>query len=138
MDAHRAQIVDIVWDEGAAEPRIDANVVRVKDWAPDEKLAAAAAKAYEVLDKMRHTQLAVVPDELRPLTSRDARGKLVTMGKFLLSAIRDARGGVVPRRASRGGSQPLFRSIPGSTPVEEATHTKRRRSTRTTTSATCA
>ena len=90
MDAHHAQIVDLVWATPDAPLHIDARIATVADAAADGELAAAAAQAYTVLDKMRHTQLAIVPEKFRPLSSVDSRGQLVTMGAFLLSEIRDA------------------------------------------------
>ena len=89
MDAHNAQIVDLVWETPDAPVHIDARIATVADAAVDGELAAAA-QAYTVLDKMRHTQLAIVPEKFRPLSSVDSRGQLVTMGAFLLSEIRDA------------------------------------------------
>ena len=50
MDAHAAQIVDLVWDP---QLTIDAHVAQVASYKADGDLALAAAKAYAVLDKMR-------------------------------------------------------------------------------------
>ena len=50
MDAHAAQIVDLVWDP---QLNIDAHVAQVASYKADGDLAVDAAKAYAVLDKMR-------------------------------------------------------------------------------------
>ena len=53
MDAHAAQIVDLVWAAPDAPVEIDAHVAQVASYKADGDLALAAAKAYAVLDKMR-------------------------------------------------------------------------------------
>merc|ERR1719215_2126684 len=92
LDGIRAFCVDIAFTESGSEckPTIHADLLTTKDWAPDEELAAIAEKAYSVLDPLRHTQLAKIPDSYRPLTSFNARGCRVSMGTYLLSRIRDA------------------------------------------------
>ena len=50
MDAHHAQVVDLVWDP---QLNIDAHVAQVASYKADGDLALDAAKAYAVLDKMR-------------------------------------------------------------------------------------
>ena len=50
MDAHHAQIVDLVWDP---QLTIDSHVAHVASYKADGDLALDAAKAYAVLDKMR-------------------------------------------------------------------------------------
>merc|ERR1712232_540425 len=47
-------------------------------------------KANAVLDPLRKTQLARIPQSFRPLTSFNSRGSCVSMGRYLLSKIRDA------------------------------------------------
>merc|ERR1712232_1336423 len=47
-------------------------------------------KANAVLDPLRKTQLARIPQSYRPLTSFNSRGSCVSMGRYLLSKIRDA------------------------------------------------
>jgi len=47
-------------------------------------------KSYEVLDRLRYTQLTVVPKEYRPLSSQGARSRRTTCSTFLCTAIRDA------------------------------------------------
>jgi len=91
QDAIKAFIVDIVWSSSTAKgPMIKAELLDVAAFAPDAGLAAKVRQAYTAIDHLRNTQVAVVPQKFRPLTSEDARGKTVSMGSYMCSAIRDA------------------------------------------------
>ena len=91
LDGVQAILVDLLWDSAtSATPTITAETVSVSKWAPDVELDAFQKKAYEVIDHLRNTQLAIVPEKYRPLTSENARGCNPTMGTFLCSEIREA------------------------------------------------
>jgi len=90
-DAHYAVILDITWDsEECTVPRIEAETVRVADWKPDARIKALVQKAYKVLERLRCTQLTVVPEDFRPLSSLGSRSRRTSCATFLCSAIRDA------------------------------------------------
>lgn len=93
LDGHKAWMVDITWPSsasGGGTPIVEAQLLNVKDWPDDPDLSKLSAKAYAVLDPLRHTQLAKIPSQYRPLTSFNSRGCRVSMGTYLLSRVRDA------------------------------------------------
>lgn len=91
LDGHKAWKIDITWPSAhATAPVITADLLTVKDWPADEELKKVADKAYSVLDPLRHTQLARISQQYRPLTSFNSRGTRVSMGTYMLSRIRDA------------------------------------------------
>lgn len=90
-DAINAIILDITWPDAAGQsPQIHHQLVKVSDWQPDPRLARLAKESYAVLDRLTKTQLTVVPDEFRPLTSIGTRSRLCSLCKFFCSEIRDA------------------------------------------------
>jgi len=93
LDGHKAWMIDITWPSKASgrdTPFVEAQLLNVKDWPADPELSIMSEKAYAVLDPLRHTQLAKIPSQYRPLTSFNARGCRVSMGTYLLSRVRDA------------------------------------------------
>jgi len=92
LDGHKAWIIDITWRGGSrdCQPEITAELATVKNWPADPDMVKLATKAYSVLDPLRHTQLAKIGHQYRPLTSFNSRGCRVSMGTYLLSRIRDA------------------------------------------------
>merc|ERR1719498_1057386 len=92
LDGHQAWMIDITWPSASSSkvPVIKAELLTVADWPADPELKITAEKAYSILDPLRHTQLAKVPQAYRPLTSFNSRGCVVSMGTYLLSRIRDA------------------------------------------------
>jgi len=62
----------------------------VTGYEEDAALAAAVRHAYEALDALKDTQLASIPESLRPFSSFGSRDRHVTAGTFLCSVTRDA------------------------------------------------
>jgi len=90
-DAHFAVVLDITWDTAeCTKPHIQAETVRVADWPADSQLQELVTNAYSVLERLRQTQLTVVSQEFRPLSSEGARSRRTTCATFLCSAIRDS------------------------------------------------
>ncbi|CAE7651836.1 unnamed protein product, partial [Symbiodinium pilosum] len=92
QDGIKAVILDLTWRNAvsSSRPDIEYRIVNVADWPPDEDLKEVAEEAYRVLDPLKRTQLAQVPQAYRPLSSAQSRGQRVSMGTYLLSRIRDA------------------------------------------------
>lgn len=95
LDGIYAWQVDVIFPSPDSEgeivkPVVDAHLLKVKDWPADEELLEVARKALSVLDPLRKTQLAFIPDKYRPLSSFNSRGCHTSMGTYLLSRTRDA------------------------------------------------
>lgn len=91
-DAKHAVVLDIRWADGepGTQPTIEAQTLAVSDYAENADIAARVRRAYSVLDHLKHTQVARVPDRFRPLSSEGSRARLCSVGRFLWSALRDA------------------------------------------------
>ncbi|KAI2503075.1 hypothetical protein MHU86_11346 [Fragilaria crotonensis] len=90
-DAHFARVIDITWnDRHQLQPSITSELLAVNDYAPNLQLQLMAEDAYRVLDPLRQTQLGVVPEVFRPLSSKGARSNRVSVATFLGIIIRDA------------------------------------------------
>jgi hypothetical protein len=92
LDGIKAWMIDITWPSAVSSstPVIKAELLNVKEWPADPELKQDCAKAYSVLDPLRHTQLAKVPQAYRPLSSYQSRARNCSMATYLLSRIRDA------------------------------------------------
>ena len=64
--------------------------MKTEDWEPDEELQKENDEAYDVLLPLRNTELAGVPARFEPLSSKDSRGKVCTMGNLVCSLLRAA------------------------------------------------
>eukprot|EP00927_Polykrikos_kofoidii_P041246 TRINITY_DN35169_c0_g1_i1.p1 TRINITY_DN35169_c0_g1~~TRINITY_DN35169_c0_g1_i1.p1 ORF type:complete len:700 (+),score=116.82 TRINITY_DN35169_c0_g1_i1:140-2101(+) len=101
-DGHQAIMVDITWPAADARgatasdvtrrraPQIEAQLLVVTDWPPDERLAGLVQSCYAPLDRLRKTQLTVVPQRFLPLSSVGTRESRSTCATFLCSEIRDS------------------------------------------------
>jgi 2',3'-cyclic-nucleotide 2'-phosphodiesterase (5'-nucleotidase family) len=90
-DAHFARVIDITWDDRYhAQPSITSELLTVNGYAPNPHLQIMAEEAYRVLDPLRQTQLGVVPEVFRPLSSKGARSNRVSVATFFSTIIRDA------------------------------------------------
>lgn len=91
-DANNAVVLDISWSsaDDDCKPDIDATVLRVADFAPDPELQKEVVKAQGVLEHLKRTQLCVIPDKFRPLTSLGGRARVCSAATFLWSTLRDA------------------------------------------------
>eukprot|EP00746_Dinoflagellata_sp_MGD_P084739 gnl/MRDRNA2_/MRDRNA2_33606_c0_seq1.p1 gnl/MRDRNA2_/MRDRNA2_33606_c0~~gnl/MRDRNA2_/MRDRNA2_33606_c0_seq1.p1 ORF type:complete len:374 (-),score=80.22 gnl/MRDRNA2_/MRDRNA2_33606_c0_seq1:97-1152(-) len=83
--------MDVTWEHGGdCTPKIEAEVIKVADYKADPALAAVVTGAYSILDYLRKTQLTVVPEKFKPLSSEGARDRHCSMGTYLCSQFRDA------------------------------------------------
>ena len=90
-DANHAVILDLIWESPDAKvPTVEAEIVNVSDWSPDEEMSQAVRQAYSVLDKLEHTEVCKVPECYRPLESEGARDHVVNMAHFLFGELRTA------------------------------------------------
>ena len=70
QDAHKAIVLDITWTSvGSQSPHIEWELVNVADWKPDENLTERVKTCYSPLDCLVKTQLTIVPQKFRPLSS---------------------------------------------------------------------
>mmetsp|Transcript_41211 Transcript_41211/g.69275 ORF Transcript_41211/g.69275 Transcript_41211/m.69275 type:complete len:574 (+) Transcript_41211:43-1764(+) len=90
-DAHFAVVLDITWESAeSAKPSLSWEFVKVKDFAADPDLQKKMEEAYAPLMDLRNTELTPVPERFRPLSSKNSRGQVTTMGQFVCSLVRDA------------------------------------------------
>jgi 2',3'-cyclic-nucleotide 2'-phosphodiesterase (5'-nucleotidase family) len=102
-DAQYARVIDISWNSPTdPKPIISSELLHVQDYVPDEQLQRLAERAYRVLDPLRQTQLGIIPDYFRPLSSKGARSNRVSVASFLGSIVRDALG--VDAFIAKGGN----------------------------------
>lgn len=88
-DARNAVVLDITWLSASAQkPELAVEVVNVADWPRDEGLVKVLNNAALVLDHLRHTELAAIPERYRPLSSLHSRGEPSSMARFLWSCLR--------------------------------------------------
>lgn len=90
-DGHLATILTLTWkDASTQEPEIHAEFVEVKNWEPDPRLRQLSHDCYSVLDRLRQTELTVVPEKFTPFSSVGTRAGRSTTATFLCTSIRDA------------------------------------------------
>lgn len=91
MDGVYAAVMEIVWDtDKSGAPTIRNNFVKTSQFEPDPVLKEKADAAYDVLLPLRNTMLMGIPPAFRPLTSKNARGSVTTMGKLVCSILKEA------------------------------------------------
>jgi 2',3'-cyclic-nucleotide 2'-phosphodiesterase (5'-nucleotidase family) len=91
IDAIYTTVLEMVWPDENREgnnPKIKATFVKTSDWEPDPVLDAENEKAYDVLEPLRNTELASVPEQFQPLSSVNSRGSVTTMGQFICTLIK--------------------------------------------------
>lgn len=97
MDADTAAVLEISWplhhDDASAfknniAPRIRNTFVGVAKFPADPQLKEQTNAAYEVLAPLRNTELAMIPPEYFPLTSKSARSEYCTMGRLVCDLLR--------------------------------------------------
>jgi hypothetical protein len=93
MDAVYATVLEMTWPNKEAEgnkPNVKATFVKTSDWQPEPVMAEACQRAYDVLEPLKNTELAKVPPVFEPLSSKNARGSVCTMGLYICSLLRSA------------------------------------------------
>ena len=97
QDAVHAAVIEIIFDHNNdnsskpnTKPLIRSSFVRTADFEPCPVLKKKCQQAYEVLQPLRNTMLAGVLPQFFPLTSKNARGSVTTMGKLICSMLKEA------------------------------------------------
>jgi len=93
MDAVYATVLEMVWPDADAEsnkPKVKASFVKTSDWEPEPVMAEQCERAYDVLEPLKNTELAKVPPVFEPLSSKDARASVSTMGLYICSLLRSS------------------------------------------------
>ena len=90
MDGIYATVLEIIFEEGQSKPKIRSNFVEMASYDPDPILKAETDAAYDVLEPLRDTELAGILPQFKPLTSKNARGSLTTMGRLICSMLKTA------------------------------------------------
>lgn len=92
MDGVFATVLEIVWDTNApgSAPKIRSSFVETSRFDPCPVLKAKTDAAYDVLLPLRNTMLAGILPSFRPLSSKNARGSVCTMGKLICSMLKQS------------------------------------------------
>uniref|UniRef100_A0A7S3KWW6 EF-hand domain-containing protein n=2 Tax=Amphora coffeiformis TaxID=265554 RepID=A0A7S3KWW6_9STRA len=90
MDGVFATVLEIVFQEGQSKPIIRSNFVEMASYEPDPVLKAETDQAYDVLEPLRNTELAGILPQFKPLSSKNARGSLTSMGRLICSMLKTA------------------------------------------------
>ena len=93
MDGVYATVLELIWEDGArpgAQPKIRSTFVETAQWDPCPELKKQCERAYNVLAPLRNTQLAGIPPEYEPLSSKDARASVCTMGRLICSMLKSS------------------------------------------------
>ena len=93
MDGVYATVLELVWSAEAQpgdKPKIRSTFVETAKWDPCPELKKQCDKAYNVLAPLRNTELAGIPPEYEPLTSKNARGSVCTMGRLICSMLKSS------------------------------------------------
>ena len=92
MDGVFATVMEIVWDDSSpgSAPKIRSSFVETSKFSPCPALKERTNAAYDVLLPLRNTMLAGILPTFRPLSSKNARGTVCTMGKLICSMLKQA------------------------------------------------
>jgi hypothetical protein len=88
MNGDYATILEIVYHKDSLIPEIRSQFVKTSDFDPDHELKEFTKSAYDVLIPLRHTELIKVPDRFDPLSSKNARETLTSMGQFICTVLK--------------------------------------------------
>jgi 2',3'-cyclic-nucleotide 2'-phosphodiesterase (5'-nucleotidase family) len=91
MDGIHATVLELIWDTTAPAgsiPKIRSSFVEVGKWEADPELKKKTDAAYEVLAPLRNTELVGVLASFQPLSSRNSRGEVCTMGRLICSMLK--------------------------------------------------
>ena len=103
MDGVHAAVVEISWNDSSGtvtfsneqqrpqQPRIRNTFVELaasSDYPPDPELKEQTDAAYNVLAPLRNTELAMILPQYRPLSSKNARGEVCTVGRLICGMIK--------------------------------------------------
>ncbi len=89
MDAITAAVLEVSWsDDTSNTPNIRNTFVEVANFPDDPELKKQTDAAYEVLAPLRNTELAMIPPQYFPLSSKKARAECCTMGRLVCDFLR--------------------------------------------------
>lgn len=91
MDGVYAAVVEIAWEAGAPKqnpPKIRNAFVEVSKFPPNKHLQKQTNAAYDVLAPLRNTELSKVLPQYTPLSSKNARAELCTMGRLICGMLK--------------------------------------------------
>jgi len=89
MDGVHAAVIEISYPTPeATEPKIRSAFVETAKFKPCPELKKQTDAAYQVLAPLRNTELAMIPPQYFPLTSKEARAECCTMGKLVCDMLR--------------------------------------------------
>ena len=91
MDGVYATVLELVWENAEqSEPKIRSTFVETAKWEPCPELKKQTDRAYDVLLPLRRTELAGIPPSYEPLTSKNARGSVCSMGRLICSFLKSS------------------------------------------------
>eukprot|EP00977_Amphora_coffeiformis_P029654 scaffold42138_cov229-Amphora_coffeaeformis.AAC.1 len=93
MDGVYATVLEITWDNAdtpSQTPKIKSTFVKVDQYPPCPALKLQCEAAYKVLDPLRNSELAGVPPQFQPLSSKAARAEVCTMGRLICSMLKSS------------------------------------------------
>ena len=84
MNGDYACIVDLVWESAGADlmPKVIIKTIKVTDFEPDQTLMHDVDRANSIIDHLTMTDLTIIPQKYKPLTSRNVRENRSTMEGF--------------------------------------------------------
>jgi 2',3'-cyclic-nucleotide 2'-phosphodiesterase (5'-nucleotidase family) len=91
MDGVYATVLELCWEDSAqagAKPKIRSTFVETAKWEPCPELKKETDRAYDVLLPLRNTELSGILPAFEPLTSKNARGSVCTMGRLICSMLK--------------------------------------------------
>ena len=93
MDGEYATVLELVWENAAqpgSKPKIRSTFVETAQYEPCPVLKKQTDRAYDVLLPLRNTELAGILLQYEPLTSKNARGSVCTMGRISCSMLKSS------------------------------------------------
>jgi 2',3'-cyclic-nucleotide 2'-phosphodiesterase (5'-nucleotidase family) len=93
MDGVFATVLELCWkdaEQPGSKPKIRSTFVETSRWGPCPELKKETDHAYDVLLPLRNTELAGVPPAFEPLSSKNARGSVCTMGRLICSMLKSS------------------------------------------------
>ena len=91
MDGVYATVLELVWESADSDkPKIRSTFVKTDSYEPCPELKAETDAAYDVLLPLRNTELAGILPTFKPLSSKNARGSVTTMGRLICSMLKTA------------------------------------------------
>jgi len=88
MDGVCATVLELSWESlEQMKPTVRSTFIHTADYEPCPILQAQTDKAYDVLLPLRNTELSGVPSQYEPLSSKDARASVCSVGRLVCSML---------------------------------------------------